>query len=210
MKKRLNRQALRHILLAMLITVGSVATGAKSPVSFGLKLEANTHEFWLYDLDNYDSGLGVAPNIGCFLKADLNDSYSVQSDFLLFFRNTKVKDYGRDDYFRQWGVSLPVYFLKNQRIDRQIWYYGLGVYASAGLNAYMKNGRTALYKKTNGGETAMNRWDYGISTLLGFELHNGIQINACLQLGLKDQLQTRKNDATVINKALTVGVGYRF
>jgi hypothetical protein len=44
----------------------------------------------------------------------------------------------------------------------------------------------------------------------GFELHNDMQINACLQLGLKDQLQTSKNDATVLNKALTFRIGYGF
>jgi hypothetical protein len=194
--------------LFVLILASSFAANAKSPVSFGLKMEVNVHEFWLYDLDNYASRLGIAPNLGCFLKTDLNDSYSIQSDLLLFSRNTRMKVYGRDDYFRQWGINLPVYLVKREYIDREIWYFGLGVYASAGLNAHMKNAGTDMYKRTEG-KAFMNRWDYGISSMLGFEIHNGIQFNACLQLGLKDQLQAQKDDATAINKTITFGIGYR-
>jgi hypothetical protein len=51
--------------------------------------------------------------------------------------------------------------------------YGLGAYVNAGLNARMKNAGTAMYKKTEG-YAFMNRWDYGISSMLGFELRNGI------------------------------------
>jgi hypothetical protein len=73
----------------------------------------------------------------------------------------------------------------------------------------MKNAGTAMYKKTEG-NAFMNRWDYGISAMLGFELHNGIQFNAYMQLGLKDQLQAKKDDATAINKTVSFGIGYRF
>ncbi|MDR2681180.1 MAG: hypothetical protein LBC47_10265 [Tannerella sp.] len=50
----------------------------------------------------------------------------------------------------------------------------------------------------------------GISGMIGYEYRNGIQINAGLHPGLKDQLDARKNDATVINKVITVGMGYHF
>jgi hypothetical protein len=46
--------------------------------------------------------------------------------------------------------------------------------------------------------------------MLGYEYSSGIQINAGLHLGLKDQLDARKNDATAINKVITVGMGYHF
>jgi hypothetical protein len=193
----------------MIIVLSSFAASAKSPVSFGLKMEVNIHEFWLYDLDNYASRCGIAPNLGCFLRTDLNGTYSIQTDLLLFSRNTRMKVYGRDDYFRQWGINLPVYLVKREYIDSEIWYYGLGLYGSVGLEANMKNNGTDMYKNTDK-EAFMNRWDYGISSMLGFELHNGIQFNACLQLGLKDQLQAPKDDATAINKTVTFGIGYHF
>lgn len=66
-----------------------------------------------------------------------------------------------------------------------------------------------MYRKMEG-KVLMNRWDYGISSILGFEFRTGIQFNACLQLGLKDQLQAQKDDATAINKTVTFGIGYRF
>jgi hypothetical protein len=188
----------------------SFTANAQKPVSFGLKLEANVHEFWLYDLDDYESGLGITPNLGCFLRTNLSGSHYIQTDLLLFSRNTGVKTGNQNDYFRQWGVLLPVYLAKREYIGKQIWHYGLGAYASVGINAYLKNAGTAAYKKNSGGAAPMNRWDYGISSMLGVESKNGIQFNLYLQLGLNDQLQALKNVATAINKTITFGIGYCF
>ncbi|MDR2040863.1 MAG: PorT family protein [Tannerella sp.] len=183
-------------------------TKAQVSVSGGLKMEANIHQFWLYELD-YISKIKVAPNLGCFLEIELNKRLAIQPELMFFFRNSGIRQGGREDDFQQWGMTIPVYLLGRECIDDGIWYFGLGAYTGFGFNARMKNAKTALYEEIEG-KAIMNRWDYGISAMLGYEYCDGIQISAGLHLGLKDQLDAGKDDATVINKVLTVGMGYRF
>jgi hypothetical protein len=205
-----NKQANKvFVFLFLLITVSLFKVNAQASVSGGLKMEVNVHQFWLYDLDDYTSKEKIASNLGGFLEIELSDKFAVQPEMMFFFRNSGVRYDNRDDDFQQWGVIVPVYLVGREYIDNGTGYFGLGAYAGFGFNARMKNAKTALYEKTEQ-RAIMNRWDYGISILLGYEYGNGIQINAGLQLGLKDQLDSCKNDATVINKIVTLGIGYHF
>ncbi|MDR1116506.1 MAG: PorT family protein [Tannerella sp.] len=206
-----NKPASRaFVFLSMLIAVSLFRVNAQASVSGGLKMEMNTHQFWLYDLDDYTSKTKIAPNVGGFLDIELNDRFAVQPEIMLFFRNSGLKYGERDDHVQQWGMMIPVYLVGREYIDSGTWYFGLGAYAGFGFNARMKNAKTVLYDKTDGHAAIMNRWDYGISALIGYEYGNGIQINAGLQLGLKDQLDACKDHATAINKTITAGIGYHF
>jgi hypothetical protein len=198
-------------LLSLLIAISFFKVNAQVSVSGGLKMEANIHEFWLYDLDDYTNKIKIAPNLGCFLEIELNEKFALQPEVMFFFRNSEIRHGNRHDDFQQWGMTVPVYLVGREweYTDRGTWYFGLGAYAGFGFNARMKNEKTAFYEEIEG-RAILNRWDYGISGMIGYEYRNGIQINAGLHLGLKDQLDARKNDATVINKVITVGMGYHF
>jgi hypothetical protein len=198
------------VFLSILIAASIFKVNAQASVSGGLKMEANMHQFWLYGLDDYAGKMSVAPNLGGFLDIELNDSFAIQPEMMFFFRNSGIKYGNRADNVRQWGTMIPVYLVRREYMDNGTWYFGLGAYAGFGFDARLKNEKTALYNKTNGHAAVMNRWDYGISALIGYEYGNGIQINAGLQLGLKDQLDARKDNATAINKTLTAGIGYHF
>jgi hypothetical protein len=204
--KRMNKTI---IFLSMLIAISSLKVNAQTSVSGGLKMEVNIHQFWLYDLDDYTSQVKIAPNLGCFLDIELNDRLAIQPEMMFFFRNSGIRKGDLNDDFQQWGMTVPVYLVGREDIDNGTWYFGLGGYAGWGFDARMKKAKTALYKEIKG-KTIMTRWDYGISAMGGCEHSNGIQINAGLHLGLKDQLDARKNNATVINKVITVGMGYHF
>lgn len=172
-------------------------------------METNIHQFWLYDLDGYTSKVKIAPSLGYFLDIELNDRLAIQPEMMFFFRNSRIRHGNLNDDFQQWGMTVPVYLVGREYIDNGTWYFGLGAYAGLGFNARMKNAKTALYKEVEG-RAIMNRWDYGISAMLGYEYSSGIQINVGLHLGLKNQSDAGKNDASVINKVITVGVGYHF
>jgi hypothetical protein len=199
----------RFVFLQVLMVVNPFTANAGRPVSFGLKMEANIHEFWLYDLDDIESCMGIAPGTGCFLKIDLNGAFAIQPELSLFFRNTRIKIDGRDDYFRQWGMSVPVYLVGHEYIDNSIWYFGIGPHVQIGFDAHTKETAKDLYRTTEGA-ASMNRWDYGISSMLGCELHNGIKFNVGLQLGFKDQLKALGKEYTAINKTVVMGIGYHF
>jgi hypothetical protein len=201
---------IKYIFLSMLVAANLFDANAQALVSGGLKMEANVHQFWLYDLDDYTSRMKIAPNLGGFLNVELNDKLAIQPEMMFFFRNSGLKYGDRDDRVQQWGMILPAYLVGREHIDGSTWYFGLGAYVGFGFNAQMKNAKTALYGKTDGRAALMNRWDYGISALIGCEYDSGIQINAGLQLGLKDQLNASKDRATAINKTITAGIGYHF
>jgi hypothetical protein len=193
----------------MLTVLGLFRVNAQASVSGGLKMEANIHLFWLYGLDGYTSQMKIAPNLGGFLNIELTDEFAIQPEAMFFFRNSGIGYGGVRDGFQQWGMMIPAYLVRREHIGSGTWYFGLGAYAGFGFNARTKNTKTALYAKTDG-HALMNRRDYGICAMLGYEYGNGIQINAGLQLGLKDQLDAGKDRASVINRIITVGMGYRF
>jgi hypothetical protein len=124
-------------------------------------MEANIHEFRLYDLDDYTSKIKIAPNSGCFLEIELNDKVAIQPEVMFFFRNSEIRHGSRHDDFQQWGMTVPVYLIRREYTDRGTWYFGLGAYTGFGFNARMKNAKTALYEEIEG-RAIMNRWDYGI------------------------------------------------
>jgi hypothetical protein len=199
------------VFLSMLIATSVLKVNAQASVSGGLKMEVNMHQFRLYGPDDYTGNrMNAAPNLGGFLEIELNDSFAIQPEMMFFFRNSGIRYDNRDDHVRQWGMMIPFYLVRREYIDNGTWYFGLGAYAGFGFSARMKNAKTALYDKADGHAAAMNRWDYGISALIGYEYGNGIQINAGFQLGLKDQLDARKDDATAINKIFIAGIGYHF
>jgi hypothetical protein len=209
MKSNQNKLKIRAFaLFSMLIAISLFKADAQVSVSGGLKMETNIHQFWLYDLDIV-SKIKIAPNLGCFLEIELNDRFAIQPEMMFFFRNSGIRHNNQKDDFQQWGITVPIYLVEREYTDNGTWYFGMGAYAGFGFNARMKNAKTALYEKIEG-QAIMNRWDYGISAMLGYEYGNGIQINVGLHLGLKDQLDAFKNEATVINKVITVGMGYHF
>jgi len=114
-----------------------------------------------------------------------------------------------EDDFRQWGMQVPVYFLGQTYTNSGKFYAGVGPYLGLGFDARYKDADKDLYKKVND-EAAMNRWDFGLGALVGYEFQNGIQINAGYQLGLIDQLDAGKDDATMRTQTVSLGVGYRF
>ena len=65
----------------------------------------------------------------------------------------------------------------------------------------------------------MNRWDFGLGLLRGYEFNSGLQVNAGYQVGLvnqADELTALKNvisgsdDAKMRTQTVNVGIGYRF
>jgi hypothetical protein len=122
---------------------------AQSSVSGGLKLEANIHQFRLYDLDVI-SKIKIGTNMGCFLEIELNDRFAIQPEMMFFFRNSGIRQGNRKDDFQQWGMTMPVYLVGREYTDNGTWYFGLGAYAGLGFNACMENAKTALYKEVEG------------------------------------------------------------
>lgn len=195
--------------LSILMTTGLVTVNAQTPINYGVKAEANMSNFLLSDLDNQSSTMKLGPTLGGFMNIGVHENFSIQPEVMLFYRQSKMETGSVKDDFRQWGMQVPVYFLGQTYTNSGKFYAGVGPYLGLGFDAKYKDADKDLYKKVNG-KTDMNRWDFGLGALVGYEFSNGVQVNGGYQLGLIDQLDALKDDASMRNQAVSLGVGYRF
>lgn len=208
---KLNFKAMKKIILvclSVLLTTGLMQVNAQSKVSWGAKVEANMSNFFLSDMDGMKSTMKLGPNLGGFVKVDITENFAVQPELMFYFRQSKMKNGGKDD-FQQWGVQIPVYAVGQMQLGTGRAYVGIGPYVGMGFDARMKDADTNLYKKVRG-DRPMNRFDFGAGAMVGYEFSNGIQINAGYQIGFIDQLDANKDDATMRTQTVSLGVGYRF
>jgi len=197
------------VCLSILMTTGLVTMSAQTPISYGMKLEANMSNFLLTDLDNQSSTMKLGPTLGGFMNIGVHENFSIQPEVMFYYRQSEMETGATEDDFKQWGIQVPVYFLGQTHTQNGKFYAGVGPYLGLGFDARYNDADQDLYKKVND-EAAMNRWDFGLGALVGYEFHNGIQINAGYQLGLIDQLDELKDDASMRTQTVSLGVGYRF
>ncbi len=197
-------------LMSFVMTLGVVNVNAQSPLSFGTKLEMNTSNFVLTDLDDLNSSMKVGPTLTGFMKVDLHENFAIQPELSVFYRQSKMEfDKTTDDTFKQWGMQIPVYALGQVETLLGRFYGGVGPYVGLGLDARYDDADVSLYKKENG-KTSMNRWDFGLATLIGYEFNNGFQLNAGYQFGFINQLDALKDNHKMRNQVVNFGIGYRF
>jgi opacity protein-like surface antigen len=197
------------VCLSVLMTTGLVTVKAQTPVTYGVKAEANMSNFLLSDLDDQTSTMKLGPMLGGFMNIGLHPNFSIQPEVMFYFRHSKMETGATEDDFRQWGMQVPVYLLGQTYTNNGKFYAGVGPYLGLGFDARYKDADMNLYKKVND-EADMNRWDFGLGALVGYEFQNGVQINANYQLGLVDQLDAQKDDAGMRVQTVSLGVGYRF
>jgi len=197
------------VCLSVLMTTGLVTVKAQTPLTFGVKAEANMSNFLLTDLDNQSSTMKIGPTLGGFMNIGLHENFSIQPEVLFFYRQSTMETGVAEDDFNQWGMQIPVYLLGQTYTNSGKFYAGVGPYLGLGFDARYNDADVDLYKEVND-ESVMNRWDFGLGALVGYEFSNGIQINAGYQLGLIDQLDALKDEATMRTQTVSLGIGYRF
>lgn len=195
--------------LSVFMTAGLVTVNAQTPLSYGVKAEANMSNFLLSDLDDQTSTMKLGPTLGGFLNIGVSPHFSIQPEVMFYYRTSEMEVGAAEDNFKQWGMQVPVYFLGQTHTYNGKFYAGVGPYVGLGFDARYDDADMNLYKKVND-EADMNRWDFGFGALVGYEFHNGFQINAGYQLGLVDQLDALKDDASMRTQTVSLGVGYRF
>ena len=92
-------------------------------------------------------------------------------------------------------------------------FVGVGPYLGLGIDARYKADGTDdvdLYKEYNNQKSAMQRWDFGMGAMLGYEFGCRIQIMASYKIGFINALNAGKDDASMLNQTIGLGVGYRF
>jgi hypothetical protein len=182
----------------------------------GMKADANLSNFILTDMDGMKSKVGFGATIGGYTKFEFGDYFALQPEILLHFKTSKMeeKSSGAETDFQYFGMEIPVYAVGQMSLGNGKGFVGAGPYVGLGFDARYKGVGGAddlkLYKEYGGEKSAMQRWDFGAGAMLGYEFSNRLQIIATYKIGFVDALNAGKDNASMLNQTVSLGLGFRF
>ena len=207
---------MKRVIFSVVLVLGLGFSQVQAQeVSFGVKADANMSNFILSDMDGMKSKLGFGATVGGYTKIMFGENFGLQPELLLHFKNSKmeVKATGKETDFQYFGVEIPVYAVGQFAIGNGKGIVGVGPYLGIGLDArYKASGidDVELYKEYGGKKSELQRWDFGAGAMLGYEFSNRLQITATYKIGFVDALNANKDDASMLQQTISLGVGYRF
>lgn len=196
--------------LAVIMGLGMTQINAQK-ISGGIKADANLSNFILSDMGNAESKMSIGATLGGFAKFDIVENFAIQPELLFHFKSSKMDIILENDY-QYWGAEIPIYAMGQWNLanDSRI-YAGVGPYVGLGFSAKYKDGDIDLYEKSKITDKAMRqRFDFGFGATVGYEFDFGLQINAAYKIGVIDNLDAGKDNATMLPQTVSLGVGYRF
>jgi len=193
------------ISVGLMIGIGFTQVNAQN-LSFGSKADANMSNFILTDIPGGKSEMKIGASLGGFVKYDIAEKFAIQPELLVHFKSSDSKDGSVKNNFEYWGLEIPVYAVGQWNAGSGRLYAGIGPYVGLGLSAKYTKGDIDLYDT----ET-MQRLDFGGGAMIGYELGNGIQINAGYKIGLINAVHKDiPGDAVMLPQTMSLGVGFRF
>ena len=207
---------MKRTVLFLVLALGlGLSQSYAQGISGGIKANANMSNFILSDLDGMKSKLGFGATVGGFGKIEFSENFALQPELLLHFKTSKmeVKASGKETDFQYFGVEIPVYAVGQVNLGDGKGFIGIGPYLGLGIDArYKASGMddVELYKEYGGQKSDMQRFDFGAGAMFGYEFSNRIQIVANYKIGFIDALNANKDNASMLNQTVSLGLGYRF
>ena len=191
------------------------AISAKGQSSAGVKADMNLSGLLTNQSTHLKIRMKAGGSAGFFYKNKWSENRAVQADLMFRYHASELKTLSTSETadYRYFGVELPVYFLMQADFDDRKLYLGMGPFASFGLFSQYKSGTRTInpYKKDPTGDRArINRWDFGVGFIIGYELKCNLQFNFNYQLGLRNLLDTGLEKVEMFTQLVSLGVGYRF
>jgi len=181
------------------ITTTTTTSTVNGQVFFGLKVNANVSNFFLKGMDDVQSTMGIGFSTGAFMKIE-SGYFAIQYELLLQNKSSKLESLTNIDY-KQWALELPLYLMGQIFTGSGKIFIGAGPYVGMGLNA------------TQSPESivpVMHRWDFGVGVIFGYEFGSGISLNCNYQAGLINRLSAEKENMSMKNQTVSLGIGYKF
>lgn len=202
-------------VLTFVFAVGALifSTGLSAqdkPVSFGFKAGTNLSNYRLGgDMKGFKSKMSIGGSVGGFVKYDVSPNFALQSGIDVYYNTSKLesKTDKASDKFKSFGVEIPLYGIVQGELGSGKAFIGAGPYVGYGISA--KSDGVNLFKK-NGGtrRPAMNRFDYGVGGIIGYDFDKNWQINASYKFGLADLHKAK--GGSMKNHGASIGIAYRF
>src|SRR5690606_764293 len=201
-------------MLTFVFAVGTLVfstqlSAQENPLSVGFKASAGLSNYRLGgDMKSFKSKMNIGGSAGVFVKYDLSPNFAVQTGIDGYYSTSKLESttYRSSDKLKSFGLEIPLYGIVQGVLGSGNAFIGVGPYAGYGIST--KSDGVNLYKKNNGTGTTMNRFDYGVGGIVGYDFDKNWQINASYKFGLAD-LHKGKG-GSMKNQGASIGIAYKF
>lgn len=201
-------------MLTFVFAVGTLIfstqlSAQENPLSVGFKAGTGLSNYRLGgDMKSLKSKMSFGGSAGVFIKYDLSPNFAVQSGIDVYYNTSKLESLTdkSSDKLKSFGVEIPLYGIVQGELGSGKAFIGAGLYAGYGISTKLDG--VNLYKKNNGTGTTMNRFDYGVGGIVGYDFDKNWQINASYKFGLAD-LHKGKG-GSMKNQGASIGIAYKF
>jgi len=198
-------------VFAVVASIFSTQLSAQDkPVSFGIKAGPNLSNYRLGgDMKGLKSKMNIGGSLGGFVKYDLSTNFALQSGIDVYYKISSIEPKAGQSSakFKSFGVEIPLYGIIQGAVGSGKAFIGAGPYIGYGIIA--KSAGVNLFKKNSEiGAAALNRLDYGIGGIIGYDFDKNLQINASYQFGLADL--HKANGGSMKSQGVAIGIAYKF
>ena len=214
---RISVKMILSLVSAAIIFCSSTLNGQ---IIGGIKVDANMSNFFLSDMDGVESKLGFGVSVGGYTKIKLTNCLGLQPEVLLHYKTSTIEQAMDEVDYQYFGVEIPIYTVGETELWGGKGFVGIGPYIGVGIDARYKSDLYKnnpnfeddyldLYKEYGNEKSAMQRFDFGAGLMLGYEFTNRLQILATYKIGFIDALNSNKDNASMTNQTISLGLGYR-
>ena len=206
------------IIVVMSIVTSVVSAQQKERTTlttWGLKMEVNMSDFIITKESDLNAEMRMGGTFGGFVSIALSKPFALQGELLYHYKASQLDSLGKQGDYHYWGMEIPFYIVYRWKFIRDnVAHVGFGPFAEFGLSSTLKRGNQTidLYGKNDKTEvSAMNDFNSGFGMMLGYELENGLQVNAGYKISVTNILDKNRNLLfEMYPHTVSLGVAYRF
>lgn len=206
----MKKNVVTFVFAVSALIFSSQLSAQDNPVSVGFKAGTSLSNYRLGgDMKGFKSKMNIGGSVGGFVRYDLNTNFALQASVEAYYKTSKLesKTDRSSDELKSFGVEIPVYAIVQGELGNGKAFIGAGPYVGYGIST-KSNGVNLFKNNSEAGKPVMNRFDYGVGGIIGYDFDKNWQINASYQLGLAD-LHKGKGGSMKSHGA-SIGLAYKF
>jgi hypothetical protein len=179
-------------------------------VSVGFKAGTSLSNYRLGgDMKGFKCKMNFGGSVGGIIKYDISSNFALQSGIDAYYKTSDLESKAdkSSDKLKSWGVEIPLYGIVQVELGSGKAFIGAGPYLSYGISA-KSDGANLFKKNSETGKAAMNRLDYGVRGIIGYDFNKNWQINASYQFGLADLHKSK--GGSMKSHGAAIGIAYKF
>lgn len=220
---------MKKVLLSLTIAVASFTASAQvAPVKFGVKAGVTFPTMSFSEKGEGEVKANTSFYLGGVVSIPVSPMFSIQPGLILSGKGVKEEFSEKEDGFSVTGksstnlmyIEVPVNAVVSFPAGSGSVFVGAGPYYAMAISGKEKSEFTVTMDGETETETDsenvdfgkdgyMNRGDFGLNILAGYQLSNGFNIHAGYGLGLSN-LSKDEGDFKMKNKVISIGVGFSF